>query len=135
MKDGYADDLSLDRIDVNKNYSKDNCRWVDNLVQSNNTTRNRLVTYEGQTLTLAELCREYDLDYDLVKNRLRNGLPIEEAVKPPKQKEKLTYDERTMTVAEWAEEKGMTYFQLKKRLMRGWTVEKALNQPIRRRKA
>lgn len=36
MLDGYKEGLTLDRIDVNGNYTKENCRWVDWFVQSHN---------------------------------------------------------------------------------------------------
>lgn len=37
MKDGYSDDLSIDRIDNNKGYYKENCRWTNSQVQCSNT--------------------------------------------------------------------------------------------------
>ena len=37
MKDGYEDGLSIDRIDNSKPYSKENCRWVTQDVQTQNT--------------------------------------------------------------------------------------------------
>jgi len=41
MGDLYADDLELDRIDVNGNYCKENCRWVNGGVQSHNQRKQK----------------------------------------------------------------------------------------------
>ena len=133
MKDSYQDDLTIDRIDVNKNYSKDNCRWADKKTQANNTTSNNIVHYNGEDLTLSELADKYNLNYDVLRHRMNKGFTLEESMEPPKEKETLTYNGQTKTVTEWAEENGMTYHQLKKRLMRGWDLERAIKQPLRKR--
>ncbi len=71
---------SLDRIDNNKGYSKENCRWATLKEQANNNRRNILVTYKGQTQTLKEVCDKYSLNYDRVKQRIYAGWDIVSAL-------------------------------------------------------
>lgn len=70
MANGYKDDLTIDRIDNNKGYSPDNCRWVTRLVQGNNTRRNHYVKYNNTVKTLSEWCRELELNYDRTEQRI-----------------------------------------------------------------
>ncbi len=52
LSNGYQDSLTIDRIDVNKGYSPDNCRWLSFKEQANNKTSNHYVTYkEKKTIT------------------------------------------------------------------------------------
>jgi len=46
MASGYNDTLSIDRIDNDKGYSPDNCRWADAITQRHNQARN---TQRGET--------------------------------------------------------------------------------------
>jgi len=77
---GYSDDLSIDRIDVDKWYAPDNCRWSDSKTQANNKTNNRRYTYHGETHTIAEWARIYEIDYKLLWRRLYNGWTIQRAL-------------------------------------------------------
>lgn len=52
------EDLSLERIDNEAPYSKENCRWATKLEQANNTRTNRFLTHNGKTLTYAQWARE-----------------------------------------------------------------------------
>lgn len=70
LSNGYADNLTIDRIDVNKGYSPDNCRWVDVKTQMNNRRCNHYITYKGRTQTLMQWCEELNLNYDRTKARL-----------------------------------------------------------------
>lgn len=135
MLESYQEGLTLDRIDVDKNYCKENCRWVSLKKQANNKRTNFMVEYKGEKMSLTEICERYSLNYSFIRKRILEGNSIEEAMNiPVPKKEEITFNGITKTVSEFAEEYGMTYYQLKKRLMRGWSVEKALTQPLRTRR-
>lgn len=54
MANGYSDDLTIDRIDVNGNYEPSNCRWVTIEVQANNKRNVKLYEYNGNIHSLSE---------------------------------------------------------------------------------
>ena len=58
---GYADGLSIDRIDNSAGYSPSNCRWVDRKTQQRNTRRNIYIEYNGETRALIEWCEILNL--------------------------------------------------------------------------
>lgn len=60
MSNGYADNLTIDRIDVNGNYCPENCRWVTHAEQQQNKTNNTFVEYGGATKTVCEWAREFN---------------------------------------------------------------------------
>ena len=68
---GYNDTLSLDRIDCQGNYEPNNCRWSNGIVQANNKTNNIFLTFDGQTLTIAEWSRIKRIAYQTLKDRVR----------------------------------------------------------------
>lgn len=83
MSNGYQENLSIDRINVNGNYEPSNCRWSDKITQANNTRTNRLLTYNGETHTMAEWSRLTGISQDNIYNRLRYGWSIEETLTLP----------------------------------------------------
>lgn len=74
-------DCTIDRIDVNKNYSPDNCRWVNATEQANNRRTNIIIKYQNQEKTLAEWCKLLDLPYKTMHKKIRyKGLSFEQAI-------------------------------------------------------
>lgn len=73
MAHGYADDLTIDRIDNGKGYSPDNCRWVDMKKQQNNRRNNRKVDYCGCEYTISELAAILNIPYATLLGRINSG--------------------------------------------------------------
>lgn len=83
ISNGYEENLTIDRIDNNKGYSPDNCRWVTNKQQANNKRTNRYITIDGITKTMKQWADEYNIDYHTVQNRIFHGWDEIEAIITP----------------------------------------------------
>lgn len=86
LANGYNDTLTLDRINNDKGYFPDNCRWVSYLIQENNRSNNVRITYNNETHTLAEWSKILGIKRDTLNSRFRYGWTIEEAFTRPVQK-------------------------------------------------
>lgn len=155
MGDRPSKDYTLDRIDSNGNYCKDNCQWATRSQQSNNTRDSRLLEYKGETKTLKDWSILYNIKYHLLWDRVCGlGWDMEHALTiPPKlgnspeirgkarkksdmprkysSRSKLfSYDGKTMCVAEWARHLGVSYEALRGRIRLGWDISKAIETPF-----
>ena len=69
---------TLDRIDTDKDYCPDNCRWVDMNVQANNMRSNRLMEYNGEVHNMKEWATILGINYSTFKAWTHRGLTIED---------------------------------------------------------
>ena len=77
VANGYANNLTIDRKDVNGNYEPSNCRWVTQKEQQNNTRKNYLLKYNGKIQTLAQWAEETQIPYRTLWSRLKRHWTIE----------------------------------------------------------
>lgn len=79
MRNGYSDNLTIDRKDNDGNYCPENCRWADMYTQANNTRRNVYITRNGITRTVTEWERAMGFPAGRIKGRIARGMDIERA--------------------------------------------------------
>lgn len=71
---------TLDRIDNNKGYSPDNCRWATWKEQQNNRRGNRHLEFRGEIKTCAEWSKEIGISPATLCKRLEWGWTVEKAL-------------------------------------------------------
>lgn len=79
LKNGYDENLTIDRIDNNKDYSPTNCRWTTNQEQSNNRRNNIFITINNTKKTLKEWTKFMNWKYNKYYARyMRNKIVFNE---------------------------------------------------------
>jgi hypothetical protein len=83
LKNGYRDDLTIERIDVNKGYSPDNCTWITPKEQYKNRTDSERIMYNGELITLKEYADAIGVCPFTVYSRRNRGWTDEEILNIP----------------------------------------------------
>ena len=150
VHNGYSPELSIDRIDNNKGYSPENCRFTTAKVQGRNKSNNCIITYKGMSKPLSEWCDIFSLTYNTVQCRLQHGWTIEESfeIVPHttsfdkhtdcgkfKETTNITINNETKSLKEWCVIYNAPYNLVWKRYyMRNWDIIEALTTPSKRLK-
>ena len=83
---------TIDRIDNNKGYSPNNCRFVTQTENSRNKTTNRHLLVDGEDMILKVAADKYGINYGTLQGRLDRGWTDEDAVKIPVRKGRFIHD-------------------------------------------
>lgn len=128
---GYKDNLSLDRIDVNGNYTPENCRWTDRKTQANNKRNNVYLTVNGETHTRTEWAKKMGISESIIFVRQQKGWSDEKAVLTPVEDNThyITINGETHSCGEWERIKGLGCGTINTRIRRGWNEVEAVTYP------
>lgn len=75
LSHGYADNLTIDRIDVNGNYTPENCRWASVQEQHYNKRNTRFIVFNGEKRSIAEWANIIGVKYATLYRRLEKHPP------------------------------------------------------------
>ena len=78
LNNGYSDNLTIERIDVNGDYCPENCRWATVKEQCNNRRTNVLIEWNGKTQNIERWSEETGIPYKILHDRYRRY-----GIKPP----------------------------------------------------
>ncbi|WP_194726648.1 hypothetical protein [Noviherbaspirillum malthae] len=84
MGERPSPDHRFGRIDINKDYSPENCRWVTSKEHAFNRRSTVIVEMNGESHPITEWIRRLGLNTSTVYKRLGRGLSLVEALQPPK---------------------------------------------------
>jgi hypothetical protein len=127
MANGYKDDLTIDRIDVNGNYEPSNCKWATRLEQARNTRKNVFV--EGKCLS--EIAEESGLEPTLVAGRYGRGYTTLEELTAPINTLKVTRWVDGKTLSQISGESGISLNTIRERWKRGDRSYERLTRPVK----
>ena len=124
LNNGYSDELTIDRIDVDGDYSPGNCQWMTRKQQNQNKRTTIWVDYRGEHIPLMVLCEREGVSYDTVHDRMfKRGWDLERAINEPSARKKKSF-------SQICREHGMNPKVVSDRIRKlGWSEEKALNTP------
>lgn len=72
-ENGYTDELTIDRIDNNKNYKPTNCRWATQKEQNRNYSKNHTIIFDGKKYCAIELSEKFGVPYRRLLWRIRQN--------------------------------------------------------------
>lgn len=139
---GYSDNLTIDRLDNDKDYCPENCRWVTMFEQAQNKSTCVYLEYQGKRQNLSSWARELGISEEMIGSRIKAGWPISDALTTPsgqipnfKKNVKFAYIEynnELHSIPDWSEITGIPAGTIRWRYHKGWSPEDILTKPVQK---
>ena len=126
LSHGYQEHLTIDRIDNDKGYSPENCRWATRREQYDNLRKTLKINGECARILSIKLGGTKSL----VTTRIKNNWPIEKAISTPKFSGAKYFGH---SLDYWAEKNGIPKGTIRCRIQRGWKIEEAISCPVKKK--
>lgn len=132
---------SIERIDVNGDYTKDNCTWIPLRQQQDNRQGTIYIEYQGERKTLKKWAHDLRIPYRVLKDRLQSQWSVKDAFNTPvgegqehnHNRHWIEYGGENLIMEDWARKLGIASYILGKRLNKlHWSVEKTFTTPVRK---
>lgn len=124
----WEENVSLERIDVDWNYCKENCKWIDFKEQAKNTRRTIWVYFDWERQRLEDLAKEYWIKPWLARNRYHRLWHIEEILWIKKHTQWVSEEFRKTDLYKKRQENLKQYY-INSRIRQWWTYEYATILP------
>jgi hypothetical protein len=122
--------MTIHRIDNDKGYFLENCKWATRKEQANAKRTNRILEYNNEKLTVSQWADKLQINSRVILSRLRRKWTVEKALteKVKDAEKKIFYKGETLTVKEWAIKLNMPTYVIRNRInCFKWSVEKTFN--------
>ena len=132
MSHGYKEGLHIDRIDNNKGYFPDNCRFVTVKENMRNKTNNHIIEYNGRKQCIKAWSDELHINSSVLYQRLKSGMCVDDAIEKPVNRNLarpdhkphlITYNGETHSISEWGRITGTHWRKLQRAYRYGITDE------------
>lgn len=122
----------LDKIDNNKDYSPENCRWVTFDIQKINKRSVHLITHNGETMCATDWGRRLGKSLKCIMGRVKRGLSLDEVLTDKVYKNRytkifITMNEETLSISQWSKRLNIPIGTIRDRYNKGLTAEEILN--------